>query len=68
MLVGAAPHRVLHHIVVLAVQAQHWNALLAGGHFQLVTEGRCISGEGEYATQWSLPFQKRGVEHHRTTL
>jgi len=39
MLVGAAAHGVLHHIIVLAVQAQRGNALLAGGQLQLIAEG-----------------------------
>ncbi|MNQ87567.1 hypothetical protein D3C85_1027960 [compost metagenome] len=68
VLVGRAAHGVLHDIVVLAMQAQHRNPLLAGGKFQLVAEGWRIGGEGKYATERSLPFEERAVQDHRATL
>src|SRR5471032_3502917 len=68
MLVSATAHGVLYHVVVLAMQAQQWNALLTGRKLQFIAEGRCIGREGKYATERSLPFQVSAVQHHGATL
>ena len=68
MLIGGASHRVLHHVIVLTVQAQGGDSLLARRQLQFIAEGGGVGGEGDYASQRALPFQIGGVQDHCAPL